>query len=254
MKGGEPIFYDKGSKTGVLLLHGFTSTPYQFKDLAKYLADKGLTVYAPLIAGHGTSPEDLIKTTPKDWKKSVKEAYLDLKKKTEKVFVVGNSFGGNLAFSLARDLDNSLPGIVSLGTPIFLRFQSFIKARLYLYGWAKKYYRKPQRIYKADYTDMMDEITYPLIPIKSLRDFLDFLREETIPNLKKIRVPTLIIHANVDPVANPKSALYIYENLGSSHKFIYWVESSHHVVFNDQRKEELFRRIYNFIQDLNKRK
>lgn len=250
MKGAEPIFIDKKAKIGVLMLHGFTSTPYQFREMAKYMADKGLTIYAPLIAGHGTSPADLKETTSEDWKKSVKAAYLKLKGETDKIVIVGNSFGGNLAFWLAKHFNNSVAGVVSLGTPITLRYQWIIKARYYLYGWAKEYYQKPKRIYKTDYTDMVDEVTYPAIPIKSVKEFLDFLKNETIPNLKKITVPTFIIHANIDPVVNPESAAYIHQHLGSTHKMIYFFDSNQHVVFNDKRKEELFHRIYNFIKEV----
>ena len=250
MKGAEPFFIDKKSKIGILLLHGFTGTPYQFKELGKYLAKKGFTVSVPLVAGHGTSPEDLINTTMEDWKKSVKKAYSRLEKKVQKIVIVGNSFGGNLALYLAQQPPDSLTGIVSLGTPVRLRFQWFIKLRLFLYGWLKKYYRKPQRVYKIDYTDMIDEITYPVIPVKSLREFFKFLKTETVPNLNKIKVPTLIMHADVDPVVNPKSALHIYEHLGSSYKKIYWFSSGHHVITNDKRRDELFQKIYNFIREI----
>lgn len=243
MIGAEPIFIDKKSKIGVLMLHGFTSTPHQFKELSKHLADKGFTVYVPLIAGHGTSPKDLIKTTPKDWVKSVMDAYLRLKKITQKIIVIGNSFGGNLAFWLAKKIDNEPIGIISLGAPVFLRFHRLIMLRYYLYGRFKKYYHKPPQIYKTDYTDMMDEITYPVIPIKSLKEFLDFIKEETVPNLKKIKVPTLVVHSNFDPVIHPKSATYIYENLGSSFKKIYWFSSNHHVITRDKRFSELFQKI-----------
>lgn len=250
MKGAEPLFINKKSKIGVLLLHGFTGTPYQFKELGKYLAEKGFTVYAPLIAGHGTSPEDLMNTTTEDWEKSVKKAYLKLKEKTPRVVIVGNSFGGNLAFYLAQEFPNSLAGIISLGTPIKLKFQWFIKLRLFLYGWAKTYYQKPKRIYKIDYTDMIDEITYPVIPVKSLREFFKFLKTKTIPNLEKVKVPTLIMHANIDPVVNPESASYIYQHLGSNYKKIYWFSSNQHVVTNDERRQEIGQKIYEFIKEI----
>ncbi len=250
IKGANPFFFNNNSRVGILLLHGFTSTPFQFKELAEYLTSKGMTVYAPLIAGHGTSPEDLIDTTPEDWKESVRKAYLKIKEKADKVIIVGNSFGGNLAFYLAREMEEKPLGVISLGTPIKLRFEWFIKLRLYLYGWAKKYYKKAKRVYRIDYTDMQDEVTYPVIPIKSLRDFLSFLREETVPHLGKIKVPTLIIHANTDFVVNPKSAIYIHQHLGSEHKEIYWFGSGHHVVMNDKKRDQLFDRIYKFIKEI----
>lgn len=250
IKGAEPILLGKNAETGVLMIHGFTSTPHQFRDLGKYLFKNGFAVSAPLVAGHGTCPEDLIKTSPEDWKESVKDAYLKLKEKAGKVVIIGNSFGGNLGFWLAKEFKDETLGIVSLGTPIVLRFQAIIKARLFLYGWLKKYYRKPMRVYRTDYTDMMDEVTYPLIPIKSLREFLGFIKNETIPNLGKIKVPALVVHASIDPVVHPKSAAYIYENLGSYFKRIYWFESNAHTITIAKNSEALFSKILEFIKEL----
>ena len=79
MKGGEPFFYKRG-KTGMLLIHGFTSTPQELRYLAKYLADKNISVMAPLMKGHGRSPEAMLETNSKDWIDSAEKAYLELKK------------------------------------------------------------------------------------------------------------------------------------------------------------------------------
>ena len=254
MKGAEPIFINKKSKIGVLMLHGFTSTPFQFREVADFLAKKNYTVYAPLIAGHGTCPADLAKTTVEDWEKSAGDAYLRFKKFVSSVIIVGNSFGGNLAFYLARRFPESIIGLISLGTPIRLRFQWIIKTRYYLYGWMKKYYRKPRRIYKIDYTDMIDEVTYPLIPIKSLMEFFRFIKEETVPNLKNVKAPVLVMHASVDQVVNPGSAIYIYENLGSSLKRIYWLNSREHIIADKERRRELMEKALGFIEEIIKQK
>ena len=64
-----------------------------------------------------------------------------------------------------------------------------------------------------------------VVPYQS---FAYFIHESlfSIPNLKKVKVPTLIIHASVDPVTRPQSAFYIHQNLSSSHKVIYLFESN----------------------------
>jgi len=250
MKGGEPIFIDKNSKVGILMLHGFSSTPNEFKELSIFLSKKGFTVYAPLTAGHGTKPEDLIKTTPNDWVLSVKEAYLKLKEKSEKIFIIGNSFGANLSFWLINELNNKPLGMIGLGAPIYLRNRFIIAIRLYSYGLFKKYYHKPPRLYRLDYLDMMDEITYAKIPTKSLREFLSFIRKDTKPNLNKVKIPALIVHANIDPVIHPKSATYVYEHLGSSFKKIYWFSSNFHNLTIADRRAEIFQKIYDFIKEV----
>lgn len=249
----EPIFIDKNSEIGVLLIHGFSSTNHQFKALAKYLSDNGLTVYAPLVAGHGTSPAEFAKSTGQDWADSVEKAYLELKAKCKTIFILGNSFGGNLAFNLINKYGQDIAGVISLGTPITLRYQKIIKIRTYTYGWLWRYYSKPQRIYKVDYTDMVDDVTYPVIPMTALREFLKFIKQRTIPNLSKIKTPTLILHASIDPVVHPNSAQYIHENIGSDYKVIFWFDTSHHSLFFDQNRDEVFKRIYEFISSIGKK-
>lgn len=252
MKGAEEIFINKKSKTGVLMLHGFSSTPAEFRELSVFMADRGFNVLAPLIAGHGTSPEDFMKSSPKDWTKSAMDAYLELKKISEKIFIIGDSFGSNLGFWLIKKTGNEQEGIITLGAPIFLRYQKFLLCRLYTYGLFKKYYHKPPRVYKTDYIDMMDEVTYPVIPSKNLRQFFSFVKNETIPNLNKIKIPALVAHSDSDPVIHPKSATYIYEHLDSSFKKIYWLQSHYHVMTVDEHRLELFKKIFDFIGEVEK--
>ena len=249
MKGGEPLFINMESDVGVLQLHGFTSTPHQFRECSQYFVKRGYTVYTPLIAGHGTSPRELAKTTANDWMRSTNEALQFLRRYVKHVFVIGNSFGGNLAFWLAHKYPGALTGVVSLGTPIVLRWQRIIYFRVYTYGWLKEYYRKLGRDYKVDYIDLSDEVSYPVIPVSSLREFLRFIRA-TVPALKTVRVPTLMIQADRDPVVHPKSVQIIHEHLGSDYKKVYWLNGRYHTLPDIDRREEVFHKVDKFIEEL----
>ena len=54
-------FYMEGSGTNkricLLLIHGFTGNPRDFRRMAKYLNDAGYTVQAIRLPGHGTGAE-----------------------------------------------------------------------------------------------------------------------------------------------------------------------------------------------------
>lgn len=232
------------------MVHGFSSTPDEFKELAMFLASKGFTVFAPLVAGHGTSPKDMVETSPEDWVSSVKDAYLNLKQMSKNVFVVGNSFGSNLLLQVIDQAEAKPKAIVTLGAPIFLRWHKVITLRLFTYGFLKQYYTKPPRLYRTDFTDMIDEVTYPKIPTKNLRQFLGFIKNETMPVLSKIKIPALVIHSDTDPIVNPKSATYIYEHLGSDLKRIYWFRSKYHIATIDENRSELFNKILDFIKEV----
>lgn len=250
MKGGEPIFINNHAKVGILMLHGFTSTPHEFKELSAYLSEKGFNVYAPLVAGHGTKPEDLMKTTPSDWVASVKEAYVKLQGISEKIIIIGNSFGSNLGFWLIREFDNEPLGILTLDAPIFVRNIFLAYVRMYTYGLFKTYYQKSRRMYQADYIDMMDDVAYSRIPIKSIKDFLRFIKKETMPNLKNVKVPILITHSSTDPIIHPRSAKYIFKYIGSQNKKIHWFVSNNHAFTVDGHRVDVFHKILEFIQSV----
>jgi carboxylesterase len=245
---GKAIYYPRSTDVGVLLLHSYTSTPYEFADLAKYLAEKGLSVYVPPIAGHGTSPEDLAKTTTAEWLESVEESYLFLKERAKKVFVVGSSFGGNLALHLATKFTNPLAGVVSMGTPINVRWQRAFKLAIYTYGWFKKNQKKRRADYKLLYIDH-EQVVYPVMPVPSLRRFFAFIKKITIPSLKNIKAPTLIIQSSADRIVNPNSAQYLHEHLGSSDKRILWVNGRHHALAVDEKRGLIYKTIYRFISE-----
>lgn len=53
--GAEPFVHDGSPEVGVLLCHGFTSTPATMRPWGEYLAEAGFTVRCPRLPGHGTS-------------------------------------------------------------------------------------------------------------------------------------------------------------------------------------------------------
>ena len=59
-EGMHPFFKKRKGKKVALLIHCFTGSPKEFRQMGEYLAKKGISVYAPLLPGHGTSPEQLV--------------------------------------------------------------------------------------------------------------------------------------------------------------------------------------------------
>jgi carboxylesterase len=97
----EPFAAD-GGPVGVLVLHGFTSSPQTVRDWASHLAAAGLTVRAPRLAGHGGTWQELAKTGWTDWYADAERALAELSSRCPQVFVAGISMGGCLALRLAE--------------------------------------------------------------------------------------------------------------------------------------------------------
>ncbi len=64
----------QGGPVGCLLLHGYTGSPPEMRLVGEYLNQRGITVSAPLLSGHGTEPEDLNRYKWTDWYADAEEA------------------------------------------------------------------------------------------------------------------------------------------------------------------------------------
>ena len=63
-------------KTGILMIHGFTGSPASIKPWATSMHEKGLTVFVPRLAGHGTHWSDLNKVTWEEWYGTVEKEFI----------------------------------------------------------------------------------------------------------------------------------------------------------------------------------
>jgi len=98
----DPVpFFLPGGRTGALLIHGFTGSPPEMRPVADYLNERGVTVSAPLLPGHGTTSAQLNRCRWKDWTDYAEEAYTQLRDRCEPVFVGGLSMGSLIASFLA---------------------------------------------------------------------------------------------------------------------------------------------------------
>ena len=88
---------------GFFLIHGFTATPGTMNPLGQALAQKtGYTISAPLLPGHGRTPEEMAKTRWHDWLRAVQHEFDLLSRRCRDVSVVGLSMGGTLTLLLAE--------------------------------------------------------------------------------------------------------------------------------------------------------
>lgn len=92
----EPTTDITAAKTGVLLIHGLTDSPYLFHDLAFEYHKMGLTVRTLLLPGHGTAPEALIKVSEREWRQATQYAMKQMLSDFDNVILGGFSTGGAL--------------------------------------------------------------------------------------------------------------------------------------------------------------
>src|SRR5947209_3831862 len=91
----------RGGRVGVLLVHGLGGTPIELRFIAQGLARAGHTVHCCQLAGHCGTPEELRRSTWKEWYASVEAAHDRLREHCNIIIAGGLSMGGILATHLA---------------------------------------------------------------------------------------------------------------------------------------------------------
>src|SRR3989344_6170124 len=229
----EPVLAENGD-IGVLMIHGFSSSPKDFKELAEFLTKKNITVSIPLLPGHGTHPKDLKEIVYEDWKDhiSLSLSKLDTKKK----FILGFSMGGALALDSASK--NNLDGIISINSAIFIqnKYLPFIPFITFVETYTSK---KPEDIVYFSNEKRVVYDSVPLTSILELKKLIDSL------SINKITEPILILQSDNDEVISPESAFYIYNTIQSKDKKLIILNNSTHSRLNNQ--EKAFEEIYQFI-------
>lgn len=248
--GAEP-FYHRSGPVGCLLLHGFTSSPQELRELGDYLAEREITVLCPLLPGHGTNPLDMNKIRCEQWYRTSDDAYAKLSAECKEVFICGLSMGGLLTWRLGSQVEAT--GLISLASLIVVTSTWTKRATAWLLsfivGIFVPCFTKKHIGHIKDPEEQKKRVAYLHISFKSVREFLRLGAEAWgwMSNLRQDKI--LMIASLHDP--NPKAAerasqLYLAA-LPETARLI-WLKKSGHLVTNDYERKQVFEEIYNFIK------
>jgi carboxylesterase len=250
MTGAEPFFHRRGP-VGCLLLHGFTGSCQELRELGDYLAQRQITVLCSLLPGHGTNPLDMNKIRREQWYRSSDDAYAQLSAECKEVFICGLSMGGLLTWRLGSKVETK--GLISMASLIVVTSTLSKRATAWLLSfivgmfvpcWTKK---KIGNI--KDPTEQAQRVAYLHISLRSIRELLRLGMEawDWMRNLSQDKI--LMIASLHDP--NPKAAekaseLYLAA-LPKTARLI-WLKKSGHLITNDFERHKVFERVFEFIR------
>jgi carboxylesterase len=247
-------FMLRGGNAGVLLIHGLTGTPAEMRFVGKGLHRAGFTVYGMQLAGHCGSEADLLKTGWRDWARSVREAADRLCREVDHLFVAGLSMGSVLALHLAIERPQQVDGLGLYGSTFFydgwtiprsarLAFMlplvcglGLFKDRRFMesFPYGIKDERVRMRVAGAMLDGHSDAAGLPGNPWPSLAE-LHKLVWNVRPNLHRVRVPCLIMHAADDDVASVRNAQLIERRVAAPTETVLLNDSYHMITVDGER-------------------
>jgi len=238
----------KAGRTGVLLVHGFTVTPANFRQFAEALAQDGYTVSVPLLPGHGTRPEDLVGVRWEQWLEAVAAAHDKLQETCGAVFVAGISLGGALALQLARARQTIRK--LFLLAPAVYPLPILEAAVRWLLPWLRRLGLR-YWMHVAGDVKRRDgfELGYGKTALDGLSELVASMRS-TQRILPEVTTDVLIFQGRTDHEVPAKRALLILQRLGSRNKGLVWLENSFHEIPRDGDAPLVLRRIREEIRTL----
>lgn len=245
----QPFLLEGNSDTALLFIHGFTATPseiYPTATLVHRLA--GCTVSGILLPGHGSTPEQLDRTSWRDWVAAVEDECRRLTTHYRNVFLAGLSMGGLLSLHMAAR--NQVQGVISINAPVFSRnpFASLwvMSALTPLLTVVKPTLPKNDPVTREK-LEKMGRQAYPCYPVRASRNMM-LLRRLALRELGMVQIPALVMQGLQDQTVNAASGPYLQKQLKRAPVTYLELPNSDHVATMGEDKKTIAAAICEFMR------
>jgi esterase/lipase len=250
---GMPFFlHAPESDTGVLLIHGMMAAPEEVRPWAIFMREKGLTVYAPRLSGHGTSSRDLSVRNYHDWLDSVDRGHAILKTCCKKILVAGFSTGAGLALQSVILKPHDFEAVIAISAPLrFKSFSSMFAETLNGFNNFCNIVGMGSQAFEFMKNDADNpHINYLRCPVSSFVQ-VKRLMKKVRKSLPDIFIPALVIQAKNDPKVAPESGPEIFKLLGTDKKHFSWIDYDRHGIVRGEIALEVFKEVESFLMAYN---
>jgi len=249
---GAPFFLRRHhAEVGVVLCHGYLAAPAEVRGLADHLHALGFPVYGVRLKGHGTVPEQLSGVTWRDWVTSFDRAYAVMKHSCRHVVLAGFSAGALLALLAAARRAPAVIGVAAINpafsladpksrlVPAVMRWNRLLETLHVPFGRYESVTNRPE------YPD----INYPRNHLNGVWQ-LERMMAPVRRALPQVRVPTLVVQADRDPVVRPDGSRDLFARLGAVDKQYVPMAFTRHGILRGEGSEVVHERVEEWLRDL----
>ena len=232
LPGCEPLSHASDTGVGVLVVHGFTGSPFSVRGVADAVIAAGYDVEVPRLPGHGTTVDDMLTTRWSDWAGEVASARDRLARRVDHVVLVGQSMGATLILASALD-DASVDGVVCVNPLTRPRAPEEIEM-------IDDLLEDGFEVAPGDGSDIADpdwhDLSYggtPLAPIRSL--VVDGVAPIS-DRFGELTMPLRMFSSRVDHVVDPGDGDHLADTWGGPVERT-WLERSFHNALRDYDRD-----------------
>ncbi len=235
IQGTDEYAFIGSTETCWLLIHSYTATPLELKDLGREInINLGDMVYGIKLSGHGEVPSHLEGKNLDVWYQEIQRKYRAFSGICDNINVVGSSYGAVLALRLAEE--NEIKNIYILNPFLKKTYKLHkiipfeLRAKLFS---GILVYKKKNDIANINYPQgRQAHVSYWNMPYGPIKDSLPFIKTTT-QNLPNITSPIFIAYSENDEVAGSYSAIKINNTVSSNVRGLFDYKRSNHVLLMD---------------------
>lgn len=226
----------------LLLLHGFASSPAELRPLGQFLSCRGFEVVAPLLPGHGESPQAMRDCRLSDWTEAVSSSYWALRRDESPVGIIGHCLGGTLGLLQAADLNPRM--IVCCATPVLKLKAGLFKASEELFStesWFEQAHSGHAKSWRL-------RSSHREVPKEFCSLFAESIQAAS-KVLSEVRCPLLVAHSQDDSACPVANARHIIGHVNSQRRQLLLSKRAGHGLLVDSGRRKLFAEILNFARE-----
>lgn len=226
----------------LLLLHGFAGAPGEMRPLGQALLNRGFSLQAPLLPGHGENLEAMRDILLQDWLDAVRLSYQSLRRDDSPVALVGFCLGGALALYLAGLLNPR--AICCLATPAGPLPDAAFPATAGLRSNANNVNDSPS----AEVRRWRNLGCHQMVPESFFAQYQTLLAGLS-KELPQVRCPLLVAQSRGDAITGEADAERLIETVRSERRKLVWSRKAGHALPVDVGRRALFAEIASFLEE-----
>ena len=239
--GAEPVAV-RGGTTGLLVLHGFTGSPWEIKPLCEVALRHGWSVAAPVLPGHATSVRALDGVRWGDWLEASAGALQWLQGQCDQVHIAGFSMGALAGTLLAEQLADANLKLLLLAPAFALhRAPTLAIAAVHALGLAPTLGKADPRL-----PDGAKPPCYHAIPLRGAYQLTQMIHAVTMAP-RNVPGPVAVVHGTQDPTVPLQAALQAAQRLFGSRIAHRPIAGSGHLLLRDKGAAQALAAAWDFL-------
>jgi len=246
-KKNEDIYIKQSTDEIILFIHGIFASHVQFQSLIKLFKEKGYSIYAVSLKGHGESYKALKKLRYYDWTNQIDHIIDKLTNEYNKVYVIAHSLGSLLTLNSKHT--NKVAKAVLLAPAIKTKvsLKSILLAlKINSTSTKNDYLTQSQKVNGIEFPRFYHNV-FGIRPLIELQKMIRVTKKQ----LSNYQVDSIIVISKNDETVRFSSGQYVFNCISSKQKDLIVLDKSYHTILHKNEEAILYDRIIDFIKGSN---